>query len=112
MSEQICRFVHRQHPRETTMEWSVEQRRGKVFLDHNQNTRGKTLATPYSPRALPGAPVSMPIRWDEIDDIAPGQFTLQTAPKRLVDVGDLWEKILDEKNDLARAFSVGGRAAL
>lgn len=106
MSEQICRFVHRQHPRETTMEWSVEQRRGKVFLDHNQNTRGKTLATPYSPRALPGAPVSMPIRWDEIDDVAPGQFTLWTAAKRVADIGDLWETILDHKNDLAQAFNL------
>jgi bifunctional non-homologous end joining protein LigD len=104
MSEQICRFVQRQHPRETTMEWSVEKRRGKIFLDHNQNTRGKTLATPYSPRALPGAPVSMPVRWSELPDVYPSQFTLRTAHKRLSEVGDLWRDILDHKADLAQVF--------
>jgi bifunctional non-homologous end joining protein LigD len=105
VAEQICRFVHRQHPSETTMEWTVEQRRGKVFLDHNQNTRGKTLATPYSPRALPRAPVSMPLRWEEVGRIAPAEFTLRTAPRRLEEVGDLWANILDHKADLAQAFS-------
>ena len=107
ISEQICRFVQRQHPRETTMEWSVEQRRGKVFLDHNQNTRGKTLATPYSPRALPGAPVSMPLEWDELCSISPRQFTLWTASKRLEQVGDLWQDILEHKADLSAVFSAG-----
>jgi bifunctional non-homologous end joining protein LigD len=105
MSEQICRFVHRQHPRETTMEWTVEQRRGKVFLDHQQNTRGKTLATPYSPRALAGAPVSMPLRWDEVGEVYPETFTIRTAPRRLSEIGDLWEDILDHKNDLARVVN-------
>ena len=104
MAEQICRFVLRQHPNETTMEWSVEKRRGKVFLDYNQNTRGKTLATPYSPRALPRAPVSMPFRWDELADVRPGQFTLRTAHQRLGKVGDLWREILSHKADLASVF--------
>jgi bifunctional non-homologous end joining protein LigD len=105
MSEQICRFVQRLHPSETTLEWSVERRRGKIFLDFNQNTRGKTLATPYSPRALAGAPVSMPLRWQELGSISPEQFTLRTAYARLQQVGDLWRDILDHKTDLARAFS-------
>lgn len=105
MSEQICRFVQRQHPAETTLDWSVERRRGKVFLDFNQNTRGKTLATPYSPRALPGAPVSMPLGWAELGSIYPAQFTLRTTHERLAQVGDLWRDILDHKADLARAFS-------
>jgi bifunctional non-homologous end joining protein LigD len=105
MSEQICRFVLRQHPRETTMEWSVDKRHGKVFLDHNQNTRGKTLAAPYSVRALPGAPVSMPVRWDELAKIEPGQFMLATAHQRVAEVGELWRDILSHKADLARAFA-------
>lgn len=105
ISEQICRFVLRRHPQETTMEWSVERRRGKVFLDHNQNTRGKTLATPFSPRALPGAPVSMPLRWEEVGQLTPSDFTLRTAPARLGQVGDLWRDILSRKADLAHAFS-------
>lgn len=105
MSEQICRFVQRQHPHETTLDWSVDRRRGMVFLDYNQNTRGKTLATPYSPRALPGAPVSMPVRWDELGAIYPEQFTLHTAPARLARTGELWHDILDHKADLTRAFA-------
>jgi bifunctional non-homologous end joining protein LigD len=105
ISEQICRFVMHRHARETTMEWSVERRRGKVFLDHNQNTRGKTLAAPYSPRALAGAPVSMPVRWSELGQIRPLQFTLRSAGQRLAARGDLWRAILMDKADLAVAFS-------
>ena len=101
LSEQICRFVLAQHPLETTMEWSQTRRGGKVFLDHNQNTRGKTLAVPYSPRALPGAPVSMPLRWSELDRAEPMAFTLQTAPARVAELGDLWQDIQDHKADLA-----------
>ena len=104
MCEQICRFVLRRHPNETTMEWSVERRRGKVFLDHNQNTRGKTLATPYSPRALGGAPVSMPLQWQEVGRVFPEDFTLRTAPARVREVGDLWCDILNHKADLTRVF--------
>jgi bifunctional non-homologous end joining protein LigD len=107
LSEQICRFVLRQHPNETTMEWSVERRRGKVFLDHQQNTRGKTLATPYSPRALPGAPVSMPLRWEEVGKLYPEVFSIRTAHARVEQVGDLWRNILDAKADLTRVFGAG-----
>jgi bifunctional non-homologous end joining protein LigD len=101
ISEQICRFVLRQHPRELTMEWSVERRRGKVFLDYNQNTRGKTLATAYSSRALPGAPVSMPVRWEDLDHVYPAEFTLTSVFDRLERNGDLWRDILRAKNDLS-----------
>jgi bifunctional non-homologous end joining protein LigD len=104
MSEQICRFVLGQHPNELTMDWSVDRRRGKVFLDHNQNTRGKTLATPYSPRALPGGPVSMPLRWGEVGKTSPDQFTVRNALPRLHEVGDLWRDILDHKADLSHVF--------
>jgi bifunctional non-homologous end joining protein LigD len=101
MSEQICRYVLNQHPRELTMEWAVARRRGKVFLDHNQNTRGKTLASVYSPRALPGAPVSMPLEWSELGRVYPTDFTIATAYDRLRSVGDLWRDILAAKTDLA-----------
>jgi bifunctional non-homologous end joining protein LigD len=111
MSEQICRFVQRRHPDETTLEWSVERRRGKVFLDYNQNTRGKTLATPYSPRALPGAPVSMPLRWDELDAVYPENFTLRTAAARLAQVDNLWTDIRNHKADLTQVFGVSSSPA-
>ena len=96
----IGRFLLRQHPREITMDWTVEKRRGKLFLDHNQNARGKTLASVYSPRPVPEAAASMPLRWDELGQVYPTDFTILTAPDRLAEVGDLWAGILDAKHDL------------
>ena len=84
-----------------TIEWTVDRRSGKVFVDYNQNVRGKTLASIYSPRVLPWAAVSMPIRWDEVGKIFPTDFTMLTAPERLAEAGDLWADILDAKHDLA-----------
>ena len=98
--ESIGRFLMGQHPREITMDWTVEKRAGKVFFDHNQNVRGKTVASTYSPRPLPEAAVSMPLRWDELLDVYPTDFTILTAPDRLAQVGDLWAGILEAKHDL------------
>ena len=101
MSEQICRHVLAEHPDELTTEWSIERRRGKVFLDYNQNTRGKTLASAYSPRALPGAPVSLPVDWQDLEQVSPAEFNIQTVHTRLANVGDPWRDIiLAAKNDL------------
>ncbi len=99
-SETIGRFIVRSHHKDVTMEWSVPKRTGKVFFDHNQNSRGKTLASVYSPRPSPQAAVSMPLRWDELRDVYPTDFTILTAPERLARVGDLWARILDAKHDL------------
>ena len=91
------------------MDWAVKKRTGKVFLDHNQNARGKTLASVYSPRPLPEAAVSMPLRWDELGDVYPSDFTILSAPDRLAKVGDLWDGILEAKHDLkAMLEAVGG----
>ena len=76
------------------MEWTAEKRPGKVFFDHNQNVRGKTLASTYSPRTLLQAAVSMPLRWDELGDVYPTDFTILNAPERLAQVGDLWADML------------------
>jgi bifunctional non-homologous end joining protein LigD len=111
ISEQVCRYVLALHPNELTMEWSVARRTGKVFLDHNQNTRGKTLAALYSPRALAGAPVSMALRWSELGQVYPTDFTFLTAPQRLVEVGDVWRGILRRKADLRAAFGEPEQAA-
>ncbi|MBV9581404.1 MAG: non-homologous end-joining DNA ligase [Chloroflexi bacterium] len=111
ISAQICRFVLEQHPETLTMDWAVDRRRGKVFLDHNQNTRGKTLASPYSPRALDGAPVSMPVRWAELEDIYPTQFRIGTVVDRLAGVGDIWSDVLKCKNDLTAAAAAWSTVA-
>jgi bifunctional non-homologous end joining protein LigD len=98
--ETIGTYILQQHPKDVTMEWSVEKRTGKIFFDHNQNVRGKTLASVYSPRPVPEASVSMPIRWDELDETYPTQFTILNAHERLEQVGELWSDILKSKHDL------------
>jgi bifunctional non-homologous end joining protein LigD len=105
ISETLARFLEQQHPKEVTTEWAVDKRKGKVFADYNQNVRGKTLASIYSPRVLPWAAVSMPLLWDEVGKVFPTDFTILTAPDRLAKVGDLWADILDKKHDLAGALS-------
>ncbi|MBV9596726.1 MAG: non-homologous end-joining DNA ligase [Chloroflexi bacterium] len=106
ISETIARVLAQQHPNEVTIEWAVDKRRGKVFADYNQNVRGKTLASIYSPRVLPWAAVSMPLRWEEVGQgIFPTDFTILSAPERLREVGDLWAGILEAKHDLAGLLS-------
>ncbi len=104
--ELIGKFLLRQRPREVTMEWSVAKRAGKIFLDHNMNVMGKNMASVYSLRPLPGAPVSMPLRWSELSDVYPSDFTIGAAHERLAAVGDLWSDILDAKHDLRRLLGV------
>ncbi len=100
--ETLGGFLLRQNPRDVTMEWSVERRTGKVFFDHNQNSRGKNMASIYSLRPLPGAPVSTPVRWDELEQVYPTDFTIDTVPDRVAEIGDLWADILASKHDLKR----------
>jgi bifunctional non-homologous end joining protein LigD len=102
-------FLVREHSRDVTTNWAVPKRAGKVFMDQNQNARFKSLAAPYSPRAKPGAPVSMPLRWDELGDAYPSDFTMRTALDRLARTGDVWADILDAKHDLHALL--GGTAA-
>ena len=100
--ELVGRFLMQQRPMDVTMEWSVSKRSGKIFLDHNQNVRGKNMASIYSLRPLPGAPVSTPLRWDELSDVYPPQFDIQSVPSRVEELGDLWAEIHDAKHDLRR----------
>lgn len=89
-----------EHPQEITIEWAVEKRTGKVFIDYGQNVRGKTLACAYSPRPTPGGTVSMPLHWKEIEKVYPADFTILTAPSRLAKTGDVWQGIMESKSDL------------
>ncbi|MEX1253932.1 MAG: DNA ligase D [Dehalococcoidia bacterium] len=98
--ETVGRFLVQGRPKEVTMEWSVDKRTGKIFLDYNQNVRGKTIAAVYSPRAKPWAGVSTPLRWDELGRVYPTDLTIRTVPDRLAKTGDLWAHILDAKQDL------------
>jgi bifunctional non-homologous end joining protein LigD len=96
----IGKFLVQQRPKEVTMEWAVKNRTGKIFFDHNMNTRGKNMASVYSLRPALGAPASVPVTWEELKDIYPPDFNIETTPKRLAQVGDLWSQILEDKHDL------------
>ncbi len=77
-----------------TMEWDIPKRAGKVFIDHNQNVGGKTIASVYSVRPRPGAPVSTPILWEELDTVVPDGFTIETLWDRIARFGDLFSPVL------------------
>ena len=102
LCETVGRHVLKEHPREVTMEWAVEKRPGKIFIDYNMNVRGKTLAAAYSPRGSPGAPVSMPLTWDELERAHPEDFTVSSVIARLEKTGDRWHDWRSTKQNLAR----------
>jgi bifunctional non-homologous end joining protein LigD len=95
MCETIGRHLLEQIPDVLTMEWKVAKRPAKIFFDHNQNVRGKTLVSIYSPRPIPGAPVSFPVTWQELQNgIYPSDFRIDNVPDLLEERGDLWGDIL------------------
>ena len=107
--EYIGRHLLRQHPKEITMEWAVQKRTGKIFIDYNMNVRGKTLNVAYSPRGVAGAPVSMPLSWDELKTAEPQHFTITNAMQRLEKTGDWWHDLPTSKQNLARALDAATR---
>jgi len=104
--ETVGRHVMRAHPKDITMDWAVEKRTGKIFIDYNMNVRGKTLNVAYSPRGVPGAPVSMPLSWEELEAAEPMDFTINNVPARLEKTGDRWHDVLKLKQSLTQAFGV------
>ena len=104
VSELVGRHLMRQHPKDITMEWSVPKRTGKIFMDYNMNVRGKTLNVAYSPRGVPGAPVSMPLSWEELANAHPLDFRITNAAVRLAETGDRWSDALTRKQSLERAL--------
>jgi bifunctional non-homologous end joining protein LigD len=102
--EKVGRHVMQQHPKEITMDWAVIKRTGKIFIDYNMNVRGKTLNVAYSPRGVPGAPVSMPLTWEELEAAEPLDFTMSNVLARLEKAGDRWHDAFLNKYSLARAF--------
>ena len=103
--ELVGRHLLRQHPKVITMEWSVPKRAGKIFMDFNMNVRGKTLNVAYSPRGVGGAPVSMPLTWDELAAAHPLDFRLTNVIEKLTRSGDIWRNALKDKQDLASALT-------
>jgi len=104
VSELVGRHLVRLHPADITVEWSVPKRTGKIFMDYNMNVRGKTLNVAYSPRGEPGAPVSMPLTWEELAGAHPLDFRIANAAERVAQTGDRWAQALTVKQDLERAL--------
>jgi bifunctional non-homologous end joining protein LigD len=106
LAELLAGILHRAHPGISTLERVIEARRGKVYLDCYQNGRGKQLVSPFCVRALPGAPVAMPVEWREVNEkLTSRQYNIKNALARLEKKGDLHAALLTEKPDLARALA-------
>jgi bifunctional non-homologous end joining protein LigD len=102
-AEQASQLLEQRHPGKVTTEWLKKKREG-VLVDHRQNGWGKTIASVYSVRPKPGAPVSTPLHWDELtDDVRPRDFTMAVARRRLDEHGDLFAAVLEDPRPLAPA---------
>lgn len=106
--EFICRHIHSVFPQKTTLERLIKDRSGKVYLDYLQNTRGKTMTFQYSLRPMPGAPVSTPLTWEEVEKgtIRPSDFRMDNFQDRLKDKGDLYRDFLKPKQSLKKLMEV------
>jgi bifunctional non-homologous end joining protein LigD len=94
-----------EHPGEVTTEWLKKKRSG-VLLDHRQNGHGKTIASAYSVRPKPGAPVSTPLLWEELtEDLRPRDFTMERVLERVAAHGDLFEPVLHGSQQLGPALN-------
>ncbi len=98
----VAELIVNINPGMATVERKVAQRQGKVYLDYLQNGRGKTMAFQYSLRPLPGAPVSTPLYWDEIEalNIEPGAFSIHNIFSRIKEIGDIYHGVLTNKQTL------------
>jgi len=106
--ESVGRLLVTANPDEITMEWDIPKRAGKVFIDHNQNVGGKTIASVYSVRPRPGAPVSAPFLWSELEAVRPDYFTIATIWDRLQRAGDLFGPVLRGGQQLEAAEAALG----
>jgi bifunctional non-homologous end joining protein LigD len=102
-AEQLSRLLEQRHPGKVTTEWLKKKREG-VLVDHRQNGHGKTIASVYSVRPKPGAPVSTPLRWNELtSDVRPRDFTMDVVLRRVEEHADLFAPVLEEPRPLAPA---------
>jgi DNA ligase D len=92
----LGRELERRLPDLVTMSWWKEERGQRVFIDYNQMARDRTIASAYSVRPRPRAPVSAPLRWDELESVNPEDFDIVTMPERFAAVGDLHAGVNDE----------------
>ncbi|MDF8265869.1 non-homologous end-joining DNA ligase [Luteipulveratus flavus] len=102
----IARELERRLPDLVTTAWWKEERGERIFVDFNQACRDRTIAGAYSARPLPGAPVSMPVPWSSLRDVAVSDYTVRTAPGILAADGDAWAGMDDAVGDVATALAL------
>ena len=109
LAEQVAAEVARERADIATVERALRKRGArKIYVDHMQNARGKSVVAPYSVRPRPGATVSAPVTWDEVERkrVTPLDFTIKNLPARLKRRGDLFRPVLESRQSLARAFEL------
>ena len=100
-AEIIGKILLRRYPEKITMEWDTTKRKGKVFFDHNQNARGKTIASVFSARPTESATISMPVKWDDLSSVLPTDYTILNVPDILNKKSvNPWSNMLEKKQDL------------
>jgi DNA ligase D-like protein (predicted polymerase) len=104
----LAREVERRAPAIATSKWWKEERHG-VFVDYNQNAKDRTVASAYSVRPKPEAPVSAPLSWEEVGTCEPGDFTLATMPARFAEIGDRHRGIDQHAGSLDQLLELSGR---
>ena len=90
---EVGQYLAAANPGDITMEWDKPKRKGKVFVDHNRNASGQTVASVYSVRPRPGAPVAVPLTWDEVGRVSNGDYTMLNVWDRLQRHGDLFAPV-------------------
>ena len=103
-ADAVGKLLVTRNPQTLTQEFSKADRRGRIYVDTGRNAYSATFAAAYSVRAKPGAPVSAPCTWEELErrEVAPRSFTLRTMDQRIRDVGDLWADLPKTRRSLRR----------
>lgn len=101
----VAQIICTMQPEIATVERTVKKRGAKIYVDYMQNVKGKTLCSAYSVRPRPGATVSAPLQWEEVNSVTPSDFTIKTILPRLQKVGELFAPVLNDRQSLDAAFS-------
>jgi len=102
----VGRILVTRDPDHLTQEFSKADRGGRILVDTGRNGYSATFAAAYAVRAKPGAPVSAPCTWEELErgEAAPRTFTLRTMARRIAEVGDVWSAMRRRRRSLTRAM--------
>lgn len=106
LADGVASTLIERDPKHLTREFSKADRGGRIFVDTGRNAKGATFAAAYAVRARPGAPVSAPCTWKEIERgaVGPQTFTLRTMARRIADQGDLWADLTKRKTSIKRVI--------